>query len=178
MLEVVILPKLLYLVTIQQGSSNFCVFSSSFQENECNGWGKISSFKYFSLPLSSGSQPYSDVGFYSADFTGSFLHNRVESLRYRETREKWEYIIHYISWFIITFIFIIKLSILYIVLNCIILSYILTFLDGHTGPQILSQPTVYRVHLGSQLKLSCNVSQLSGNQVSEHQYLSNCWRLR
>jgi len=33
--------------------------------------------------------------------------------------------------------------------------------DGHTGPQILSQPTVYRVHLGSQLKLSCNVSQLS-----------------
>ena len=92
-------------------------------------------------------------------------------------RKKWEYI-HYISWFIIRFIFIIKLSILYIVLNCIILSYILTFLDGHIGPQILSQPTEYRVHLGSQLKLSCNVSQLSGNQVTQHQYLSNCWRLR
>ena len=40
-------------------------------------------------------------------------------------------------------------------------------LDGHVGPEILSQASVYRAHIGTKLKLPCNVSQLSGNKEKE-----------
>ena len=37
-----------------------------------------------------------------------------------------------------------------------------TIVDGHVEPRILSRPNVFRSHIGSDVRLPCNVTKLSG----------------